>query len=302
MGTKVLLAGINTYPDSPLKGCVADVLGVRDVLTQRYGVGADRMRMLVDQAATAEAIADGLRWLAEPEADGSPAVRVFHYSGHGTFVADTNGDEPDGRDECIVPVDYATAGPMTDDSLRKLYASFGKDSHLLLIMDCCHSGSIQRNLGQDVRYRFLPNSFEEEQRIDDAARRFQERRQQHVAVQISDLRDRVVPQDEWQRRIKEAMASFDKQHWGQARVRGNTVLLAACRSDQTAADAHFGSGYNGAFSYFLLDALRSAGQGLTYRRLIDQIGSKLYEASFRQVPQLECSSANAACAFMNLPL
>jgi hypothetical protein len=302
MGTKVLLAGINTYPDCPLKGCVADVMGMRDVLQQRYAIGSDRIRVLVDQQATTTAIVDGLRWLAEPEQDGSPAVRLFHYSGHGTFLADTSGDEPDGRDECIVPVDYATAGPMTDDALRQLYARFGSRSHLLLIMDCCHSGSIQRDFGQDVRYRFLPNSFEEEQRIEAAAERFQERRQQYVTVQLSDLRERTVPEDEWQRRIKAAMDSFDKQHWGQAHVRGNVVLLAACRSDQTAADARFDSAYNGAFSYFLLDALRNAGNGLTYRSLIDLVGSKLYQANFRQVPQLECSSTNAGCGFMNLPI
>ncbi len=302
MGTRALLVGINTYPESPLKGCVNDVIGVRDMLKQRYGIGDDRVRLLTDQKATKQAIGDGLRWLTQPDRDGGPAVRVFHFSGHGTFIADADGDEPDGRDECLVPVDYATTGPMTDDVLREQYARFANDTHLLLIMDCCHSGTIQRRIARDVRFRFLPNSYEEEQRIDEAAARFRARREQYVAEQLSDLRDRVVPEDEWQRRIKEAMTGFDQKRWGEDRVGGNSVLLAACRSNQTAADAHFGQAYNGAFSYYLLEALGSGDTGLTYRALLDRVGRKLYENNFRQVPQLECNTANRDCTFLNLAL
>ena len=35
-------------------------------------------------------------------------MRVFHYSGHGSYVADLSGDEPDESDECLVPFVKAT--------------------------------------------------------------------------------------------------------------------------------------------------------------------------------------------------
>ncbi len=299
MTTKALLVGINDYKTAPLRGCLNDVQAMCDVLVQHYGATEDHLRMLQDGAATKAAIVDGLRWLAEPDAASSTCM--FFFSGHGTFVADQNGDEPDGRDECICPFDYETVGPMNDDALRDLYASFSPDAHLLLIMDCCHSGTVQRDIAHDIRYRFLPASYDEEQRIRAAARQIRDQRDAYVIEKLSDMRDRAVPQDEWERRIKDAIAKFDKKHFGQDEVQGQVVLLAACRADQTAADAPLG-GYHGAFSYYLVETLRSAGGRLTYGALIEQVGRSLYDRGFAQEPQLECSAASRDCGFLGLTL
>lgn len=300
MDFKVLLVGINAYAQAPLKGCVNDATRMRDLLAQRYGLQEANLRLLLDEAATTTAIADGLRWLAAPGDGGEPPVRMFHYSGHGAFCADTNGDEPDGRDECIVPYDYTTVGLMTDDTLRETYDSFAPAAHVLLSMDCCHSGTIQRDLAADVRYRFLETSYEEQQRINEAARRVRSQRDTFVIQQLSDLRDRAVPQDEWERRIKDAMTSFDKQRFGEDSVGNNVVLMAACRADQTAADACFGGDYHGALTYYLSEALSADGPALTYAKLIDQIGRKLYDNSFQQIPQLECNPTNHDLPFLTM--
>jgi Caspase domain len=42
-------------------------------------------------------------------------VVFVHYSGHGGRVSDTNGDEEDGLDSTLLPVDYLTAGQIVDD-------------------------------------------------------------------------------------------------------------------------------------------------------------------------------------------
>lgn len=39
--------------------------------------------------------------------------------GHGGSVRDTNGDEADNMDETIVPMDYTSAGQITDDVILK---------------------------------------------------------------------------------------------------------------------------------------------------------------------------------------
>lgn len=39
----------------------------------------------------------------------------LHFSGHGGQKRDTDGDEDDGYDETIMPVDFQTAGEIVDD-------------------------------------------------------------------------------------------------------------------------------------------------------------------------------------------
>ena len=41
----------------------------------------------------------------------------LHYSGHGTKLPDDNGDEDDGYDEALVPLDFKQAGMIRDDLL-----------------------------------------------------------------------------------------------------------------------------------------------------------------------------------------
>lgn len=44
-------------------------------------------------------------------------VVFCHYSGHGGKLRDDDGDEKDGYDETLVPVDYATANQIRDDDI-----------------------------------------------------------------------------------------------------------------------------------------------------------------------------------------
>lgn len=301
MGAKALLVGINAYPTMPLRGCLNDVENIRTLIQQRYNLAGSDMRVLRDQEATKANIEEHLRWLAQSDGDGA-ATRLFHYSGHGTFIADNNGDEPDGRDEALVPYDFATSGGMSDDSLRALYTTFGPDTQLLLIMDCCHSGSIQRNVAADVFYRFLPNSQAEQRHFDEIAQRTRAERDAYVLEQVRDLRVSSVEEEEWEQRVKAAMAKFDKQRFGLDTVPGNVVLLSACRADQTAADASLGNSYNGAFTYYLTEVLRQASEQIDYHTLIEQVGRRLYDSEFLQIPQLECSEHNRACSFLNITL
>ncbi|WP_025745856.1 caspase family protein [Kallotenue papyrolyticum] len=296
MTIKALLVGINAYPRIPLRGCLNDIANTNAILQQRVGGTGAMIRVLRDADATRSAIEAGLEWLAQPDA--AAAVRLFHFSGHGTYVLDQDGDEPDGRDEAIVPYDYERAGAMTDDVLRQRADAFGRDVHLVVIMDCCHSGTITRVLEEDIIYRFLPNSFEEERQFDAAAQRVRERRDRYVMEQVRDLRGRAVDDEEWERRVREAMAHFDKRHFGLDKLRGNVVLLSACRADQTAADARIGNDYHGAFTYYLNEVVSQAGSAITYYALIEQVGQRLYHNKFAQVPQLECSLRHRQSVFL----
>jgi hypothetical protein len=187
---------------------------------------------------------------------------------------------------------------MNDDMLHDIYSVFAPNTHLLLLMDCCHSGTVERQVAEDIRYRFIPATYDELQRIKAAARRLREQRDAFVIDQLSQLRNEAIAPDDFERRVKEALARFDKKHFGQAELQGNVVLISACRADQTAADARFDEGYHGALTYYLLQTLRADSGQLTYSGLIERVGRALYESRFLQEPQLECSAANRELVFL----
>ena len=135
-----------------LAGCVNDaddwsaLLGVEGYVGTRL-VGSDATRNDII-AALVEAVARA-RW-------GDRIVVT--YSGHGTWIPDRSGDEVDGRDEAWCPDDMQTAGLITDDDLRGIFAQARAGVGVLVLSDSCFSGTMTRLLGgpDAKRIRFLP--------------------------------------------------------------------------------------------------------------------------------------------------
>jgi len=66
----------------------------------------------------------------------------FHYSGHGGQTEDVHGDEDDGFDEVIYPVDFKQAGHIVDDDIHDiLVRPLQPGVRLTAIFDSCHSGT-----------------------------------------------------------------------------------------------------------------------------------------------------------------
>lgn len=284
---KALLVGINAYPNAPLRGCINDVQQVKGLLKQYYGFRDDDIKVLLDGQATGAGIQAGLAWLAE--GDGGPeAVRIFHYSGHGSYVADQNGDELDGRDECLVPFDYETNGMLTDDVLKVIYDRFPEGGNLSLVMDSCHSGTVNRLpfVDPDITSRFLEPSPEVTARSNEAAVAFMQKQYLEVLEKLETLRDRELTADEQRGIIEWLISFFSKKHFGDVRTKETNVLLAGCSPDQTSADAYIGGDYHGAFTYNLGQTIQEAQGQLSYRQLIQRTGDKL-KAGYTQIPQLE---------------
>lgn len=63
-------------------------------------------------------------------------------AGHGGQTEDLDGDEEDGFDEVIYPVDFKRAGHIVDDYMHQvMVASLLPGVRLTAIFDSCHSGS-----------------------------------------------------------------------------------------------------------------------------------------------------------------
>lgn len=94
-----------------------------------------------------------------------PGDSLFcHYSGHGAKIRDDDwGEEKDGYDETLVPVDYKEAGMIRDDDLYDILIKPLKDDvHLVCLYDCCHSGTVL-----DLPYLYKANGEFEEMEIDE---------------------------------------------------------------------------------------------------------------------------------------
>lgn len=281
---RALLVGINDYPGMPLRGCVNDVQQMQALLGQHFDFAEEEVRVLLDEDATAAGIQAGLAWLAEGDST-ADAVRIFHFSGHGTHKADENGDEPDGRDECLVPVDYRTAGYLVDDVLKTYYDQFPPEGNLSLVMDCCHSGSINRG-PDEIRFRFMPVPFEERERMDAAARKYAADRKAFIVGEVRRLRSLAAVDEDLEALVAGLVEDFDRRRFGDDKNREGNVLLAACRDDQQAADAHIGGDFHGAFTYYLNEALQKGGNRLTYRDLLQAATDGLSQGVYGQLPQL----------------
>lgn len=85
-------------------------------------------------------IRDALRWLVEGSQSGDSLV--FHYSGHGSRVLDRDGDELDGYDEALVPLDYDTEGKILDDEINAaIVRPLPRGAMLHAVIDTCFSGT-----------------------------------------------------------------------------------------------------------------------------------------------------------------
>ncbi|KAJ7191204.1 casa protein [Mycena pura] len=122
---RALCIGIN-YHGQPheLRGCINDAKHVYSFLVRRYGYKPEDVVMLTDDSPHARAqptrknMIDAMHWLVS---DARPNDSLFfHYSGHGGQTRDLDGDEVDGYDEVIFPVDYKRAGQIVDDEMNNI--------------------------------------------------------------------------------------------------------------------------------------------------------------------------------------
>merc|ERR1719160_323288 len=92
------------------------------VISQLYGFRNTPQTMLIltddgrgGGMPTRQGILNGLRWLVQGVQPGD--ALFFHFSGHGAQQPDPHGYEEDGMNETILPVDFKSAGMITDDEL-----------------------------------------------------------------------------------------------------------------------------------------------------------------------------------------
>lgn len=155
---KALLIGINySGTDFELGGCINDSKRLGNFLVSKRYFKSGDITMMNDEFTdnrypTKENIMKQLKQIVNfTRTNRARNIELFvSYSGHGYYVKDTNGDEVDGKDEVLCPVDCDTQGYITDDTLREEFIDkLPRNVKLVMLVDACHSGTVL-----DLRYSY----------------------------------------------------------------------------------------------------------------------------------------------------
>lgn len=162
---RALLVGISDYGNAmedPNKW--ANISGANDVLllSPLFSEHGYTVTSLVDSRATHAGITKALSELANESKKGD--LVYIHFSMHGQPFEDLNGDEEDGWDEALIPVDaqmlysegvYDGKNHLLDDELEVYFndirSTIGPEGHLYVILDACHSGTGSRGDDDHIR-------------------------------------------------------------------------------------------------------------------------------------------------------
>ncbi|CAO3589967.1 unnamed protein product [Absidia cylindrospora] len=286
---RALLIGINYFKSkNELRGCINDVQNVKTFLTSLYNFRPEDMVVLTDDQKesrfipTRQNIISGMQWLV---ANARPNDSFFfHYSGHGGSVKDTDGDEDDGYDETIYPVDHdrypGTSGQIVDDEMNAIMVQrLPRGCRLTAIFDSCHSGT-----ALDLPYVYSTKGAIKEQNLfKDAGSGLLKAGMSYatgnVGGAISSLMsigNKVITGKKADQRLKQFKGT-----------EADVISFSGCRDDQTSADAVINSKATGAMSYALTTVLRS-NRNQSYLQLLNSIRAILSE-KYSQRPQLSCS-------------
>lgn len=219
-----------------------------------------------------------LEWLVS---GARPNDALFlHYSGHGGQVEDQDGDEEDGYDEVIYPVDYETAGHIVDDQLHHVVVKpLQAGVRLTAIFDSCHSGSVL-----DLPYIYStkgvlkePNlAAEAGQGLLKAISSYAQGDTAGVASAIFNFAKTAYKGDDGYKKTIETKTSP-----------ADVIMWSGSKDDQTSADATIASQATGAMSWAFITALKQDPKQ-SYVELLNSIRDVL-QTKYTQKPQLSCS-------------
>ncbi|CRG85317.1 metacaspase CasA [Talaromyces islandicus] len=282
---KALMIGINYFGQKgQLRGCINDVKNMSSYLNQAFGYAREDMVLLTDDQQnpmsqpTKANILRAMHWLVK---DAEPNDSLFfHYSGHGGQTPDQDGDEDDGYDEVIFPVDFRSAGHIVDDEMHRIMVRpLRPGVRLTAIFDSCHSGS-----ALDLPYIYSTQGVLKEPNL------AKEAGAGLLGVVSAYARGDMGGM------MSTAMGFLKKASKGDEAIErtrqtktspADVIMWSGSKDEQTSQDATINGQATGAMSWAFINALKKNPQQ-SYVQLLNSIREEL-STKYTQKPQLSCS-------------
>ncbi|KAJ7494771.1 peptidase C14, caspase domain-containing protein [Mycena galericulata] len=285
---KALCIGINYFgQDAELRGCINDARNVQQFLCAKFGYRMEDIVILTDDAQnprqipTQENILNAMRWLVQGAAPNDSLF--FHYSGHGGQTKDLDGDESDGEDEVIYPVDFQENGHIVDDLMHEIMVrSLPAGCRLTAIFDVwsCHSGS-----ALDLPYTYTTEGkIKEPNLAAEAGAGLKTAFTSYARGDMSGVMQSAMGL------VKMATGSNKKTEEYARATRtsaADVISWSGCKDSQTSADATEAGQATGAMSYAFMTALSQNPQQ-SYIQLLNSLRDIL-RVKYSQKPQLSSS-------------
>ncbi|KAL1920157.1 uncharacterized protein VTP21DRAFT_1303 [Calcarisporiella thermophila] len=281
---RALLIGINYFGQKgELRGCINDVRNMKQFLLSRGWREGDMVTLTDDQRdpkfiPTKANIIAAMQWLvrnAQPNDS-----YFFHYSGHGGQARDLDGDEEDGMDETIYPLDHTSAGMLTDDEMHYyLVKPLPAGCRLTALFDSCHSGS-----ALDLPYMYSTQGTLKDTTIAATAGT------SLLSMGTDYLRGDIGGLLKTATSLGNTLLRGNKSKEISRQTRSSpadAIMFSGCKDMQTSADTTEGGQNTGAMSYAFTTVMRS-GQQFTYRELLVAM-RQILAAKYSQKPQLSSS-------------
>lgn len=305
--THVLLIGVNEYRDPGIRnlnGAVNDVQNLYEVFVREFAIPKQNIIVLLDREATRERVDDAFKNITK-NAKLEDTV-IVHFSGHGATLPDDDGDESrqadkDAVDEVLClhdTVRKSGKNALRDDVLGKYLSSF-EAGEVVVILDCCHSGTGTKSLGD----------LETSKREDSDAERLPGFR-----VRCTHLGNVADPDDDNASRTRGLRAKspiLNQRSLSRSLSRSlnskSRIVMTACLATQKATELHhrdvLRNFYSGSLTHFLVEGLRGAADRnddgtVTYREAYGYTRERLRELQNsggfpKQTPVLEISGTSA---------
>ncbi|KAJ1306521.1 hypothetical protein OPQ81_007522 [Rhizoctonia solani] len=283
---KALCIGINYRGQhEELQGCVNDADRIAEFLAYHFGFEKKNILKLTDDTTdphllpTKANIISAMRWLVE---DAEPNDSLFfHYSGHGGQVKDLDGDEIDGYDEVIYPVDFERNGHIDDDVMHDLIVRpLPRGCRLTALFDCSHSGT-----ALDLPYVYTSHGkIKEPSRWTDAGQGLLDAGRSSVRGDMKGMIRGLGAIFKSETHMQKKAARYAK---GTRVSSADVIAWAACKDLEKSDDIMAGGEAIGAMSYAFTEALRRQPEQ-SYQGLLNNIRDLLYD-KHHQKPQLSSS-------------